>query len=190
MRKIIDHYPDHDKVRLGISEGGVFRRPTVVTTVLGSCVAVTFYCRAQEIGATFHALLPAVPMKEKNNLELRHYKYVDTAIQHIIHTLQRRMGIKKKQIEAKVFGGAQGAFKGIITPGTNNIMTAYEILAAHDIQVVASDVGGEKGRNLIFVSNTGEVFIKNHREVLGQEEPCKKERIRPSSPVLIPEVSL
>ena len=139
----------------------MFDKPTVVTTVLGSCVSVSLFCRTKNIGAIFHALLPIMPDKEKNKPLAKHYRYVDTSIRHIIYSFRRR-GIKQNQIEAKVFGGAQGVFKGTIRPGSNNIMTAYEVLAAHNIKIVASDVGGERGRNLIFVSSSGEVFVKNH----------------------------
>lgn len=161
MRKITDRYPGHQKIRLGIGEGGVYPKPTVVTTVLGSCVSVTFFCRAKKVGGIFHAILPTITSKEKHNSIINDYKYVDNAINHIVHSFYRR-SVKAKQIEAKVFGGAEGAFKGIIKPGANNIITAYETLAKHNIKIVASDVGGETGRNLIFVSDTGEVFIKNH----------------------------
>ena len=161
MRRITDRYPDHQRTRLGIGEGGVYTRPTVVTTVLGSCVSVTFFCREKKIGGIFHAILPTIPEKEKRLPIVEQYKYVDSSINHIVRSFYRR-GVKAKQIEAKLFGGAEGAFKGIIKPGANNIITAYETLAQHQIKISASDVGGEKGRNLIFVSDTGEVFIKNH----------------------------
>lgn len=165
MRKITDRYSDHHHIRLGIGEGGVYTEPTVVTTVLGSCVSVTFFCRGKKTGAIFHALLPTPSEHDKNKPIIEHYRYVDTSIRHVIHSLHRR-GVKNKQIEAKVFGGAEGAFKGIIKPGETNIITAYEILAQHNIKIVASDVGGDSGRNLIFVTSTGEVFIKNHSKKL------------------------
>lgn len=161
MRRITDRYPGHNKIRLGIGEGGVYTRPTIVTTVLGSCVSVTFFCRDKKIGGVFHAILPTIQANEKRNPVIGHYKYVDSSIDHIVRSFYRR-GVKADQIEAKLFGGAEGAFKGIIKPGANNIITAYETLAKHHIKISASDVGGEKGRNLIFVSDTGEVFIKNH----------------------------
>lgn len=172
MRSITDLYPDHYKVRLGIGEGGLYINPTVVTTVLGSCVSVTFYCKNKKIGAIFHALLPEIPDNEKNKLSSDCFKYVDASIRHILHSFGRR-GVKTNQIEAKVFGGAEGAFKGVIKPGEKNILTAYEVLAAHDIKIVASGVGGSKGRNLVFISNTGEVFVKSHADSIKVKLPVK-----------------
>jgi chemotaxis protein CheD len=163
MRRITDRYPGHNKIRLGIGEGGLYTRPTIITTVLGSCVSVTFFCRTKNIGGIFHAILPSISAKEKRNPVIQHYKYVDSSIENIMRSFYRR-GIEAKDIEAKLFGGAEGAFKGLIKPGANNIIKAYETLAHHNIKIKASDIGGEKGRNLIFVSDTGEVFIKNHGE--------------------------
>jgi len=165
MRQITEDYPGHRKVRLLIGDGGIYSKPTVVTTVLGSCVSVCFFCREKRIGAIFHALLPVMPEKEKNGFSGRYYHYVDSAIRHIMHSFYRR-GIKQTMIEAKVFGGAQAVFEGMIQTGSKNILTAYEVLADHNIKIVASDVGGRLGRTLIFISSTGEVFIKNHKNTI------------------------
>ena len=53
MRRVIDNYPSHRKVHLAIGEGNVYAGPTVVRTVLGSCVSVTFFSPAKRIGAIF-----------------------------------------------------------------------------------------------------------------------------------------
>lgn len=161
MRRIIDRYPRHEHIRLMIGEGGVFAQPSVVTTVLGSCVSVTFFCPAKKIGAIFHAILPVMPEEERKKPLKEKYTYVDESVRRIVHSLQKR-GIGQSQIEVKVFGGAQAVANHVMQPGTNNLMTAYEVLAAYNLKIVASDVGGDKGRNLVFISNTGEVYVKNH----------------------------
>ena len=162
MSKIEDHYPDHERFYLMVANGKIFKRPTVVHTVLGSCVTVTFFCRAKKIGAIFHAILPVMPKKEKNKPGRNQYKYVDTSIRHILRSLHS-IGVKDAQIEAKVFGGAQAIFKGNLKPGPNNIRVAFEVLTKHKIKILASDVGGDKGRNLAFITDTGEVFVKTHK---------------------------
>lgn len=185
MRKILDRYPGYEQVRLMIGEGGVFTRPTIISTVLGSCVSVTFFCRRKKIGGIFHAILPVMPPKESRAVMQRHYRYVDTSIRHIIRSFLRR-GIGPDEIEAKVFGGAQAVFKGNIQPGPNNIKTAFEVLAANNIKIIASDVGGDKGRNLIFVSDTGEVFVKGH---LNNIHEIVKIRKKSSRSVRLPKVA-
>jgi len=162
MRKIIEFYHRHEIVRLMVGDGGVYKEPSLVTTILGSCVSVTFHCHAKKIGAIFHAVLPIMPDKEKTRPIINHFKYVDSSIHYIIHSLQER-GIKHNQIEAKLFGGSHIFCDRSIRTGSSNIKTAYEVLAAYKIKIISSDIGGNRGRNLIFISNTGEVFIRNHK---------------------------
>lgn len=165
MRKIAQNYPDHKKVHLLIGEGLILQKPTVVSTVLGSCVSVTFFCPEKKIGAIFHAILPVMPDEERAKWAKNNFKYVDSAIQHIIRLLDRR-GIKQRQIEAKVFGGAQAITVGENKPGPANVKAAFEMLTKFNIKILASDVGGSKGRNLVFISDTGEVFIKTHKTTI------------------------
>lgn len=175
MSSIAQKYPDHKKIHMLIADGYILDKPTLVSTVLGSCVSVTFHCPEKKIGAIFHAILPVMPEKEKEMWVKNNYRYVDSSIRHILWALNRR-GVKPEQIEAKVFGGAQVNSGGGNSPGMTNIRVAVEILAELNIKILASDVGGRRGRNLIFVSDTGEVFVKTHKSnaitsQLEQQEP-------------------
>ena len=163
MLTISKRYPNRRKVHLKIGEGLVLDKPTIVTTVLGSCVSVTFHCPEKKIGAIFHALMPIMPEKEEPQWRKNNYRYVNSSIRHIIQALHRK-GVKNQHIEAKVFGGAQAITQGINKPGPTNIKIAFEILTELNIKILASDVGGKNGRNLVFISDTGEVFIKTHRK--------------------------
>ena len=93
MRKILNDYPKHEKVQLKIGEGRIFIKPTIVTTVLGSCVSVAFFCPAKTMGGIFHALMPEMPEGEKKMLVQNHFKYVDSSIQQIVRLFERK-GIK------------------------------------------------------------------------------------------------
>ena len=113
MKKILDRYPGIAHKQIGIAEGGIFEKPTLISTILGSCVAVAFYCPVEKIGATFHAILHKWKVHEKSNNQINPYLYVDSATNHILHSLYKR-GIRQEQIIAKVFGGADTAFQGKI----------------------------------------------------------------------------
>ena len=102
MRGIAQKYPKHNKIHLMIGDGYILEKPTLVSTVLGSCLSVTFHCPEKKIGAIFHALLPVMPEKEQGMWAKRNYRYVDSSIRHVVWALKRR-GVKHKQIEAKVF---------------------------------------------------------------------------------------
>jgi len=141
-----------------IGEGEIFEKPTRVHTVLGSCVAVTFYCPRKKIGALFHALLPQKDQHRKQ-VTANPFVCVDSAITYICRALFRR-GIKREHIEAKIFGGAQVLLPGEISVGANNSTVARETLNRYNIRVVDSHIGGRQSRKIIFLSHTGDVSLK------------------------------
>lgn len=134
--------------------------PSVVTTVLGSCVSVTMFDRASRTSAICHALLP-----EGNPTDA--FRYVDTSILKMLRIFSER-GVARQQLEVKLFGGSGmlgiargGKGKGGI--GSRNIEIARQVLAAEGLRISAADVGGERGRKLFFYTHTGEVLLKRLR---------------------------
>jgi len=166
MHAIMDAYPGIHHVPLGVGEGVLATTPTAVSTVLGSCVAVTFHDPVRHIGAVFHALLPNSGdfPEGKNKGE---FKYVDVAIHHFANAMYRQ-GCNRANLVCKVFGGANAMFKDQFGVGHKNVHTAFKILDVERLRVVASDVGGSRGRKLVFISHTGEVFVKRLRQ---QDQP-------------------
>jgi len=74
------------KIFLKPGELCVCDRPTQVSTILGSCIAVTIFNQRLRVGAICHALLPKNP---KGHDALR---YVDSAISSMLQKLEA-MGI-------------------------------------------------------------------------------------------------
>ncbi len=72
-----------------------------------------------------------------------------------------KKGIKLETIECKVFGGANALMPGEFGTGMKNVQMAFESLARHRIRVVATNVGGSVGRKLLYISGTGDVFVKH-----------------------------
>ena len=160
MRNILDRHPGLDSLYLLVAQGGVFERPTLVQTVLGSCVSVAFFSRRQRVGGIFHALLPCLADYEKGGpTPGNRFRYVDAAVDAVVASLSRR-GVDLPEVECKVFGGAAAMFQGEACVGQKNVLAAYEALARHRLRVTASHVGGERGRKLVFISHTGEVYVK------------------------------
>ena len=125
----------------------------LVTTVLGSCIAVCLYDNIKKIGGINHYMLPFW-----NGNELASPKYGNIAIETLLKKLER-LGSKKEDLVAKVFGGAN-QLSHRLSVGERNIKVAEEMLSDLKIKVVAKSVGGEKGRKLNFNTSTGEVFMK------------------------------
>jgi chemotaxis protein CheD len=139
--------------------------PCLVSTLLGSCVAVTLFAQCQRVGAICHALLPACRGAGLDCREL--FRHVDCSVSGMLAAFRER-GIPSAVIEAKLFGGAdmfagetyQNGKAGRGTVGRQNVARAKEILAVEGVRLVAIDVGGLQGRKILFRPHTGEVFLK------------------------------
>ncbi len=159
MKSMLSKYPGHRNVFLGVGDGGVYSTASAVETILGSCVAVTLFCRKKQIGGVFHALLPAVNDYERGMIQTNRFRYVDAGIEGLFRRLIN-LGVLVDNIEAKVFGGAEDLISGTLSVGRRNVAMAFDVLANKNIRVVASDVGGERGRKIIFFTSSGEVFVR------------------------------
>ncbi|TAN44483.1 MAG: chemotaxis protein CheD [Nitrospirae bacterium] len=145
--------------------------PTIVQTVLGSCVSVTLYSPLMSVGSICHGLLPKCRgRKDCDGTCVEGFRFVECSVQRMIEQF-RMMGIYQHEIEAKVFGGADmlEANKADIkrlTVGAQNIQMAMKVLDLAGIKLAASDLGGEQGRKILFYTHTGEVLLKRLKKSL------------------------
>lgn len=135
--------------------------PATVTTVLGSCVAVTIFSPQTRLGTICHGVLP-------NGMDEEPGKYVDQAVRYMVDFFQGRQ-VAMKHLVAKVFGGADmfPQMRGVSdqrTIGAQNILAALSTLEQAGINPAVVEVSGQQGRKLVFFSETGEVFIKRVRK--------------------------
>jgi chemotaxis protein CheD len=144
------------RVYLGPGELLIAEEPTIVTTVLGSCVAVTMYTRSKKLGAICHAMLPYAHPNTTSS-----FRYVDTSLLYMLEFF-RQKGIKEADIEAKLIGGGD-VLDHISTVsasvGQQNITAALELLKKEGIQLAARDIGGPLGRKIHFHTHTGKVLL-------------------------------
>jgi chemotaxis protein CheD len=137
--------------------GAIFadRRPHIVDTVLGSCVAVVLWDSALHFGGINHFMLPNT--KNEGNSSS---KYGDVAIQSLLKRMLQ-LGSRKYDLKAKVFGGSvSDRANGIFQIGQRNTEFAFGALKIEGIPVVSQSVGGGPGRKIIFYSQTGDVLVK------------------------------
>ncbi len=143
--------------------------PTMVSTVLGSCVSVTMFSRRLRIGAICHGFLPKrTDTKHGDSHYMKEFKYVDYSIMQMVEGFDK-YGIKRSEIEVKLFGGAdalslQGGNPGAFTVGKQNIQTAIQVIKNERLNLIISDTGGLRGRKLIFYTHTGEVLLKRLKQ--------------------------
>ncbi len=138
----------------------VSRHPILVSTILGSCIAVTMFAPDKKIGAICHAMFPSNPVEDRN------VQYVDTAIYYIFDTMMEYG--RKTDLIVKLFGGARvlaggGYGEDRLAIGEQNISQAKKTLADLGLTIANSDIGGLQGRKLLFSIKTGDVYLRRLR---------------------------
>ena len=154
---------DLPKVFLHTGDCFLAVQPTLVTTVLGSCVAVTMCSPRRGIGAICHAFLPESGEFDAEP-DPQPCRYVDTAVVNMLTGLAR-LGVAARELEVKVFGGASGmaghgADLSGYDIGRRNLRAVERALAREGLEAAKKDVGGRAGRKLHFLAHTGEVWLK------------------------------
>lgn len=153
--------------KIFLKPGEIFfsARPSIVSTVLGSCISVTMYSPRRHIGAICHAVLP------EEGAAGDAFRYVDSSILAMLKAFDRQ-GIPRSGIEVKMFGGADmlrtgpaGGSDGSV--GRKNIEIARQVVERERLRLVASDLGGGQGRKIIFNTRTGEILLKRLRSSRG-----------------------
>jgi chemotaxis protein CheD len=131
--------------------------PRKVTTILGSCVAACVFDPAMRVGGLTHHLLPyGAPGVERPG------RFGNLALPALVDRLAA-LGARPWELRAKLFGGScvLEAFRGDGEHlGARNVEVAREALDALGIRVVAEDVGGPRGRRLLFDTGDGTALVR------------------------------
>jgi chemotaxis protein CheD len=134
---------------------------TIISTVLGSCVAVGIFDEGARMGGLNHFMLPGEGAKI-DLIRSPNAKYGMYAMELLINDLMK-LGARKSALKSKVFGGgsvlrfAGGDGSRI---AENNIEFAFEYLRKEGIPILSSDVGGIEPRKIFFFARTGKVLLK------------------------------
>jgi len=131
------------------------REPVIITTILGSCIALCLWDWRKRIGGMNHYLLPEGQDDGPNRL-----RYGNVANPALLHEMTA-LGCAVKNLRAKIFGGSSSlAAKPALSVGTRNVQLAEEFLHAAGIPIVAKEVSGRRGRRLIFNTHDGATLIR------------------------------
>lgn len=146
-------------------ESHLLRGPAILRTLLGSCVGIVFRIPRLGVGALCHPMLPRCPAKAAANLNRSACRYVDFAIRDLARQFDA-LGARRGEVEVKLFGGGDvllGAGDSARpTVGRLNIEAAMRVLEEEGFAVSASSLGGERGVNIRFNTQTGEVLLQRH----------------------------
>lgn len=140
--------------------------PAVLTTLLGSCVAVCLYDPQRPFIGMNHFLLatrrhnPDVPALESDA-----GRYGIHAMELLITALLAK-GCARHRLRAKAFGGGNvlghtsSDSRLLPTIGAVNAHFVRDFLAHDGIPLVAADMGGNFGRHIEFVSDDFSVSVR------------------------------
>lgn len=143
------------QVYLHAGQLAVATAPTAIATVLGSCVAVCLWDPATRIAGVNHFLLPHHVERERSA------RFGNVAVPQLVDAVVRA-GATRARLVAKVFGGASvlGVGPRARRLGDENAALALQLLEEARIPVLDRDVGGQRGRKLVFVSDEGTAWVK------------------------------
>jgi len=153
------------EVYLQPGEAFLARKPTIIRTILGSCVGVTFWSPRLGCGALCHALLPKCPKNPRSGFTLADgYRFVDFSIREIARRFDE-LGAQRGEVQVKLFGGSDvlpigGGVTRPATVGRQNCDVAVELVEAEGFRLAASSLGGVRGRHIEFNTRTGEVRLR------------------------------
>jgi chemotaxis protein CheD len=147
------------------------RQPSLLKTILGSCVGVTFRSARLGLGALCHGILPTCPPGTEG---AEGYRYVDFAIRDLISRFET-LGARRSEMEVKVFGGADvlpvfATATTRRTVGAQNCQAAKDVLRDEGLKILAFDIGGTNGRVIEFDTSTGEVLVRMLGPALAENE--------------------
>lgn len=127
------------------------RRPTMVSTILGSCVAICYWDRKLEFGGINHYMMPL--WNGEGLASPRYGNIANTKLMQRMITL----GSNSKNLIAKVFGGAEILLQNNdqFHIGSRNIQIALDMLEDANIPVIGKSVGGVSGRKIVFNTHSG-----------------------------------
>jgi chemotaxis protein CheD len=146
---------------------------TMVTTILGSCIAACIWDGVAGIGGMNHFLLPG---------EGKHRQLGGDAMRFGVHAMELlvngllQRGAIKSRMRANLFGGAR-MIKGLTDIGELNATFAEKFLREEGITLVGGSLRGEQGRRIQFWPVSGrarQVLLSNETESI-----LNLERTRP-----------
>lgn len=133
-----------------------------IRTILGSCVALTFWHPVYRSGGMCHILLAGRQRPADAPLDAR---YADEALALLLSSIAKA-GHDPRQYQVRMYGGGRmfGDAQSLEAQGmqalpAQNIDAARTLLRQHRLRLIAEDVGGLGHRLVIFSLDSGEVQL-------------------------------
>ena len=140
---------------VGMGQVAADRAPGRMKTVLGSCIGLAIYHPRLKTGVMAHIVLPDSAGRGGTP-----GKFVDTAIPEMLKLL-KELGSPAHGLTAKFAGGANMfAGSGPLQIGDANTEAVRRALKDVGIRVAGQDIGGTRGRRVIFDCTGGAMTVE------------------------------
>jgi chemotaxis protein CheD len=155
----IPYASDDKHTRHYLIPGKIFvaAQPFAISTIVGSGIALCLWDSVHHIGGANHFMLPEGPDDNANAT-----RYGNIANPTLLQKLQD-LGAEVKSLEAKIFGGSLPNVTFNNTEGhlgDRNVEVVTRFLNLNGIRLVQSDVGGTRGRKVIFQTDDGRTWTE------------------------------
>lgn len=139
-------------------------RDMLVVTVLGSCVSACLRDKDSGIGGMNHFMLPHSDNDPQNPLSTS-ARYGTYAMEMLINHITK-LGAKRSNFEAKVFGGGN-VLRGftVTNVGERNADFVLDFLHTEKIKIVAQDLLDIYPRKVYYFPKTGRALVKKLKGV-------------------------
>lgn len=135
----------------------------VITTLLGSCVSCCLWDDAAGIGGMNHLLLAGRVGASLNGYDMAGVADMELVINGIL-----KLGARRENLKAKVFGGAQ-MLGGRSNIGASNAAFVLDFLEQESIECINHSVGGTAARSLKFWPSSGRVQMRLVNDVVVED---------------------
>ncbi len=159
-----DHEHGMEAAKIMPGEYYVTSRDMLLVTVLGSCVCACIRDTVSGIGGMNHFMLPDSGRDQSNPLG-NSARYGTYAMEILINQLFK-LGAKRSNLEAKVFGGG-AVLRGftVSNVGERNAKFVLKFLKEENIHIAAQDMLDVYPRKVYFFPATGRVRVKKLKQV-------------------------
>ncbi|HSP15594.1 MAG TPA: chemotaxis protein CheD [Thermoanaerobaculia bacterium] len=146
---------DRRKIYLQAGQLTAVTEPSVIITILGSCVAICLWDARLHIGGMNHYMLPF------HGKEAGAARFGNVAWEQLLNRLTR-LGSLCRDLRAGIFGGAcvMETFRNADHIGKRNAELAETLVTQSGVAIVQRDLEGRQGRKVTFETDTGHVTIR------------------------------
>jgi len=146
-----------------INSNSSLNPPKVIIYGLGSCIALILYDLQHKIFAMSHILLPYSDQIKNNNQIRFPHKYADCSAKDLVENMIIQ-GAEIQNIKAVIVGGSKIFQNQMNSVGAENIKAIKFELERLRIRILREDIGGKRGRIIIYDIKDNSVYVKTTGE--------------------------